>query len=138
MSYLLDTNVVSELLRPKPNLQVVAWFKDKPNESLYLSVLSLGEIRKGVERLQGGARKERLRLWLEQELPAWFGDRFMPVAQGVADRWGRLLAQAERTPGAIDSLIAATALHHGLRLVTRNEADFRFDGLEIVNPWRSA
>ncbi len=137
MSYLLDTNVVSELVRAKPNPVVVAWFADKPNEALHLSVLSVGEIRKGVERLNRGARKEQLRLWLEHDLPAWFGDRYLPVCQGVADRWGMLIAPGTPRAGAIDSLIAATALHHGLRLVTRNEADFRFPGLEVVNPWKA-
>lgn len=138
MSYLLHTNVVSELVRPKPEMNVLAWFDDKPNEALHLSVLTLGEIRKGVERLPGGARKEQLRFWLEQDLPAWFGDRCLPVSSAVADRWGRLLFQSGRKIGAIDSLLAATALYHGLRLVTHNEADFGFPGLEIVNPWRGS
>jgi toxin FitB len=137
VSYLLDTNVVSELVRAKPHAAVVAWFDDKPNAALYLSVLSLGEIRKGVERLDRGARKEQLRLWLEHDLPAWFGERFLPVCQGVAERWGLLMADASPRTGAIDSLLGATALHHGLRLVTRNESDFRFPGLEIINPWKA-
>lgn len=137
MSYLLDTIVVSELARPKPNTQVLAWFKGAPDAALHLSVLSLGEIRKGVERLDDSARKEQLRVWLEHELPAWFGERMLPVSAGVADRWGRLLARLGRTAPAIDSLLAATALHHGLRFVTRNERDFAFPALEIVNPWRT-
>jgi predicted nucleic acid-binding protein len=136
VSYLLDTNVVSELVRAKPNRAVLAWFRDKPNEALYLSVLSVGEIRKGVERLDRGPRKEQLRLWLEHDLPAWFGERYLPVCHRVADRWGALIAGMPKA-GAIDSLIAATALHHGTRLVTRNEADFRFPGLEVVNPWKA-
>lgn len=135
MSYLLDTNVISELVRPKPHRNVLAWFEGKPNDVLHLSVLSLGEIRKGIERLDKGARKEQLRLWLERELPAWFGNRCLAVNAAVADRWGSLMAKAPRTTGAIDGLIAATALHFGLRIVTRNEADFRFDGLDVVNPW---
>jgi toxin FitB len=137
VSYLLDTNVVSELVRSNPHAAVLAWFDDKPNAALYLSVLSLGEIRKGVELLDPGARKEQLRLWLEHELPAWFGERFLPVCKGAAERWGTLIAHAAFKTSAIDSLLGATALHHGLRIVTRNEADFRFPGLEVINPWKA-
>lgn len=137
MSYLLDTNVVSELARPKPEPAVRAWFAGIRDEALYLSVLTLGELRRGVESLPGGAKRERLRLWLENDLPEWFGGRLLPLDAAVADRWGRLLASARRTPSAIDSLIAATALQHDLRLVTRNTADFQFDGLEVVDPWRT-
>jgi hypothetical protein len=80
-------------------------------------------------------RKEKLRYWLEQELPAWFGERLLPIDAAVADTWGRLQATAERALPAVDSLLAATALHHHLRLVTRNKADFEIEGLQIVNPW---
>lgn len=135
MSYLLDTNVVSELVRRRPASAVTAWFEKIPDAALHLSVLSLGEIRQGVEALKDRAKKERLRLWLEQDLPAWFEDRLLPVSASVADRWGRLLAEVGRPIPAIDSLLAATALHHELRLVTRNVRDFRFPGLEVVNPW---
>ena len=137
MSYLLDTNVVSEVARSRPNPLVLKWFREVPDESLHLSVLSLGEIRKGIEMLASGPRREGLRLWLEQELPAWFEQRLLPVSAAVADRWGVLLASARRPVPAIDSLIAATAVQHGLRLVTRNTEDFRFAGLELVNPWQA-
>ena len=135
MSYLLDTNVVSELVRRRPSFPVVSWLETIPGTALHLSVITLGEIRHGVEALHDGAKKERLRLWLEQELPAWFEDRLLPVSTSVADRWGRLLAEVGRSIPAVDSLLAATALHHELRLVTRNVKDFRFPGLEVVNPW---
>jgi toxin FitB len=135
MSFLIDTNVISELVRPAPNPQVLAWFEAVPDGALHLSALTLGEIRKGVDRLENSGRKEKLRLWLERDLPAWFGGRVLPVSADVADRWGRLLAKCAKTPPAVDSLIAATALHHGLRIVTRNEADFAFPELEVVNPW---
>ena len=135
MSYLLDTNVVSELTRPKPAAAVMAWFEEVADEALHLSVLTLGELRRGVERLPSSKRKERLRYWLEQELPAWFEERLLPVDTGVADTWGRLQARAERTLPAVDSLLAATALHHHLRLVTRNTIDFVVTGVETINPW---
>lgn len=137
MSYLLDTNVVSELVRPRPDQGVVDWIRATPDSALHLSVLTGGELRSGVERLASGTRRERLRTWLEQELPAWFGERLLPVSPGVADHWGRLVAAARRPLPVVDSLLAATALHHGLRLVTRNTGDFRFPGLETVNPWKS-
>ncbi len=135
MSYLLDTNVLSELVRPKPRASVVTWFNDVPDESLYISVLTIGEIRKGVEGVTDGKRKEKLRLWLEHELPEWFGNRVLSVDADVAERWGRLQAQAKRPVPAIDSLLAATALHHELRMVTRNKKDFEYQGLEVINPW---
>ena len=136
MSYLVDTNIVSEIAQPKPRTEVLDWLEGVPPSALHMSVLTLGEIRKGVESLGTGRKKERLRLWLEQALRGWFEDRVLPVDEPVADRWGRLLAVAGRPLPAIDSLIAATALAHGLRLVTRNTKDFkRIADLEVVNPW---
>ena len=135
MSYLLDTNVISELVRPKPSKAVLAWFENIPSEALHISVLTLGEIRKGVEQMPASARREKLRLWLEHELLDWFGTRILPVGIPVADRWGRLVAQMGRPVPSIDSLLAATALHYELRLVTRNQKDFDYPGLDVVNPW---
>jgi toxin FitB len=135
VSYLLDTNVISELVRPKPTKAVLAWFENIPSEALNISVLTWGEIRKGVEHMPDGARREKLRLWLEHDLAEWFGSRVLPVDIPVADRWGRLLAQMGRPVPSIDSLLAATALHHELRLVTRNQKDFNYPGLEVINPW---
>lgn len=137
MSYLIDTNVISELVRPKPSERVTRWFEGAPDAALHLSVLTLGEVRQGVERLAAGSRKEKLRVWLEQEVPAWFEDRLLPITGAIADRWGRLLVEVGRPVAAIDSLLAATALVHGLRLVTRNSADFNFPGLDVVDPWKS-
>lgn len=136
MSYLLDTNVISELVRPRPSRSVQRWVQTIPDTALHLSVLSLGEIRRGVEGVTDAARRERLRVWLEQDLPEWFEDRLLPVDAAVADRWGRLVAEAGRPLPAVDSLLAATALQHGLRLVTRNANDFRFVGLEVIDPWQ--
>jgi predicted nucleic acid-binding protein len=135
VSYLLDTNVISETVRSVPNPTVVRWLQQIPNDGLYISVLSMGEIRRGIERLPLSPRRERLRLWLEHDLAAWFGKRVLPVDQAVADRWGSLLEKTDGSLPAIDSLLAATALHHGLRLATRNVHDFVIPGLEVINPW---
>jgi len=137
MGYLLDTNVISEHTRKKPNSRVLEWLRSLPLEEQYLSVLSIGEIRHGIERLEAGARRERLRLRLERDLQGLFGDRLLALTSGVAERWGQLRAEMRRSVPAIDSLLAATALHNELRLVTRDEQDFvAFPGLIVVNPWR--
>ena len=135
MSYLLDTNIVSETVRRNPNKAVIAWLDQLPGEALYVSVLTLGEIRKGIEALTDRKRREKLRLWLEHELPGWFEGRVLPVDLGVADRWGRLMAEVGRPVPTIDSLLAATALYHELRLLTRNSGDFDYPGLEVINPF---
>lgn len=135
MSYLVDTNVLSELRRRRPEPGVVEWFSGRPARALFLSVLTLGEIRKGVESLTDGEPRLKLLDWLETELPAFFAGRILPVDLQVANRWGRLLAEMRRPVPAIDSLLAATALHHELRLVTHNEKDFDYPGLEVISPW---
>lgn len=137
MNYLIDTNVVSELVKQKPDVNVVNWFSAVPDDSLHLSVLTLGEIRKGIVKIEDIAKKEKLRMWLEHDLISWFDQRILDIDAGVADRWGRLLAHHKKTLPAIDSLIAATALHFDLCLVTRNIADFDFIAdLETINPWQ--
>ena len=137
MSYLIDTNVLSELRHREPDPGVVAWFEERPAVTLYISVLTLGEIRKGIEALGNSKRKLRLLDWLEIELSAFFAGRILPVDAAVAERWGRLLATVGRPLPAIDSLLAATALTHGLTLVTRNVDDFPHPDLEIINPWEA-
>ena len=101
-----------------------------------MSVLTLGEIRKGIDMLPDNDRKFVLLDWLEVDLPSFFIGRILAVDVSVADRWGRLIAQAGRPMPAIDSLLAATAIHYGLKLVTRNAHDFEFTGLEVINPWK--
>ena len=133
MSYLLDTNIVSETVRRNPNRALIAWLDQVPGEALFVSVLTLGEIRKGIEALSDKRRREKLRLWLEYELPAWFEGRVLPVDLSVADRWGRLFAEVGRPVPTIESLLAATALHHELRLVTRNTGDFDYPGLQVID-----
>lgn len=135
MSYLLDTNVLSELRRKVPNPSVVNWFAKRPASTLFLSVLTLGELRKGVEGIADAERRMVLLDWLETELPAFFTGRILPVDAQVADRWGRMVAAAGRPIPAIDSLIGATAAHHGLSLVTRNVKDVADLGLDVINPW---
>lgn len=135
MSYLLDTNVISETIRQKPDKKVLEWLNQIPNEALFISALSLGEIRKGIEISKEIPKKERLETWLEIELPDWFGKRILSIDQTIADRWGRLQAEMKRPLPAIDSLIAATALHYDLHLVTRNSRDFTYPSLQTINPW---
>ncbi len=135
MSYLLDTNVISELQRKAPNKLVQRWFNERPSTSLYLSVLTLGELRKGIEGIAELRRRLAMSDWLEVKLPAFFNGRILSVDHQVSDCWGRLAAKAGRPTAAIDSLIGATASHHGLSLVTRNTKDFECLNLEIINPW---
>jgi len=135
VNVLLDTNVLSEVVRPRADEAVMRWLSKTPAESLFVSVLTLGEIRKGVERLEAGAKRDRLREWLETDVPTLFEERILAVDAAVADRWGRLTAQAKRSVPAVDALIAATALVHDLRLATRNTADYAFPGLDVFDPW---
>ena len=135
--WLVDTNVISELCRRDPDANVRAWFAQRSATELYLSVLSLGEIRKGVEALADSGRRTVLNQWLERELPVFFADRLLPIDAGVAHQWGQLLAEAGRSLPAIDSLLAATALHHNLVLVTRNLKDFSGLPVKVLNPWEA-
>ena len=137
MSYLIDTNVLSELKRKQPDPQVVAWLQERPRQSLYLSVLTLGEIRKRLERVEDASRRQSLLDWLEVELPHYFVGRLLGIDAATADRWGRLMAEAGRPLPAIDALLAATALRHDLTLVTRNTKDFAGLAVRLINPWEA-
>lgn len=136
MSYLLDTNVLSELRRKKPDARVVEWFSRRPASTLYLSVLTLGELRKGIEGVADLERRMELTDWLETDLPGFFAGRILGLDAQVADRWGRLVAAAGRPLPAIDSLLGATAVQHGLSMVTRNGRDFVDLGVDVINPWK--
>jgi predicted nucleic acid-binding protein len=133
VSYLLDTNVLSEVRRPRPSPAVAAWFEHADAADLFVSVLVVGEIRQGIERLRGrdAPRAEVFEAWLGA-LEAEFTDRLLPVDRPVADTWGRLTARAPLP--VVDGLIAATAVVHGLTLVTRDEA-IRAAGVPVLNPW---
>ena len=137
MSYLLDTNVLSELRRKSPDPGVVSWFSQRPPATLHLSVLTLGEIRKGIESVGDEVRRQALLDWLETDLPTFFTGRILTVDGAVADRWGRLIAAAGRPLPAIDSLLAATAIEHDLVLVTRNAKDFARLPVQLFNPWKN-
>lgn len=136
MSYLLDTNVISEVVKQKPSARVLEWLEAIPNHELYLSALTIGEIRKRIEKVTITAKQAKLRAWLEKQVPDWFGERILPIDQAVAERWGRLQADMKRPIPAVDSLLGATALHFDLALVTRNTEDFQYPGLEVINPWK--
>ncbi len=135
MSYLVDTNVLSELRRKRPEQAVVEWIGQRPRQSLHLSVLTLGEIRKGIEAIKDRPRRQTLVDWLEVDLPNYFLGRLLPIDQAVADRWGRLTAAAGRPIPTIDGLLAATAAQHDLALVTRNVRDFAGLGVTVIDPW---
>ncbi len=135
--FLLDTNIISQLVRPKAESKVRAWVAATDENLLYLSVLTLGEIRKGISALQDASRRVALEAWLDSDLALRFANRILAIDQPVADRWGRLAAQAgPKSPlPVIDGLLAATALHYNLTLVTRNTKDVAATGVPLFNPW---
>ncbi|MBZ5682056.1 MAG: type II toxin-antitoxin system VapC family toxin [Acidobacteriia bacterium] len=138
--FLLDTNCISEVVRSKPERRVLEWMAAADESLLYLSVLTLGEIRKGVAGLPQSKRRTRLESWLELELGARFSGRILPVDAAVADRWGLLSAEAKRNGrslSAIDGLLAATALHHNLTIVSRNVSDFANTQAPVLSPWEA-
>lgn len=138
MTWLLDTCVLSELVKPKPNGGLLSWIERCEETGFHLSVLTMGELAKGIARLSAGAKRARLQAWLDRDLAERFSGRILPVDQAVALRWGELQARAEkrgRPMPVIDGLIAATATVHSLAIVTRNGVDMAQSGVEIVDPW---
>lgn len=137
MNFLLDTNAVSEWVKPRPNPGVIRWMESADEDRVFLSVISLAELRYGVERMAAGARRSRLEQWLWDELPLRFEGRILPVDHNVAEAWGRTVARAEalgRPMGAMDAFLAATAERYRLTLVTRNVSDFPLLKT-VLNPW---
>ena len=135
--FLLDTNIISELVKPKPEASVTEWIENTDESLLYLSVLTLGEIRRGIAALPQSRRRATLEAWLDKDLRARFENRILAIDQEVADRWG-LLTAAARNQGivpVIDGLLAATALEHNLTLVTRDTGQIPSMGIAVFNPW---
>ena len=138
MSFLLDTNAVSEAMKPQPNPGVVAWMNTLDEDRVYLSVVTIAELRYGIERLAAGSRRKRLEEWLQRELPLRFDGRILPIDEAIADASGRMVARSEaaaRPMEAMDALIAATAEVCRLTLVTRNQSDFKAVLKTTLNPW---
>ena len=138
MSFLLDTNVVSEWAKPRPHTGVVEWLASLDEDRAFLSVVTFAELRRGVERLAPSPRQEHLRAWLEHDLRERFAGRVLGVDEPIAHAWGRLVARAQTTgrPIAVmDAFLAATAQVHELTLVTRNVRDFAATGTPVHNPW---
>lgn len=138
MRYLLDTCVISELVKPVPNRKVIDWLNELPSEALFLSVITIGELRKGLTRIPDSKRKQRLTVWLNTLLED-YKERIFPIDLMVAENWGIIQGNAENagTPmSSIDGLVAATTYTHNLTLATRNENDFISSQIPIINPWR--
>ena len=138
--FLLDTNCISELVRAKPEPRVLEWMEAVDETLLYLSVLTLGEIRKGLAGLAQSKRRTLLENWLEVELQPRFSGRIMSIDTAIADRWGLLTAEAKRNGkplSIIDGLLAATALQHNLTVVSRNTSDFANTHVPVLDPWEA-
>ena len=136
--YLIDTNVPSELTRETPDARVTTFLRSAGKESLFLSVMTLGEICKGIDMLPVSQMRNALQIRLEVDVRSWYAGRILPVTESIAERWGHLAATAKQRGIAVrvvDAIIAATALEHGLTLVTRNVKDFAGLGVVLLNPW---
>ena len=138
MKYLLDTCVISEIFKPQPNENVVAWMQESDEESMYVSVLTFGEISKGIEKTSNPTKRKTLQLWLENELKARFKHRILDIDMVVASQWGTVQGQAElagKPMPTIDGLIAVSGLVHDCIVVTRNLSDMQQSGVALFNPW---
>jgi len=138
VNLLIDTNVLSEVQRPAPNLKVLDWLDAVDEDRAFISVASIAELRRGVALMNDGRRRAVLSAWLTNDLPARFAERILPIDHAVAQHWGDLMAQSRRSGVALsvmDGFFAATALAGGLALVTRNVKDFTSFGVQLFNPW---
>ena len=138
IGFLLDTNIPSELTYPQPAPQVTRWLESVNEQELFLSVISLAEICKGIAKLPESKKRVQLQDWLDSTLRPWFAGRILPITELIAERMGRWAGEGEAKGRSIkiaDGLIAATAVEHDLTLVTRNVRDFTSSGVSILNPW---
>ena len=138
MKYLLDTCVISELIKPKPSNRVVSWLKSQDENKLYISALTLGELLKGIEKIKDINRKKKIHLWVEEDLRERFRERILPIDTRVAMIWGQVQGKAEQIGQGmptIDGLIAATGLAFNMVVVTRNVSDMQISGVALFNPW---
>ena len=138
MNYLLDTCVISELIKPEPEARGARWLENADETSLYLSVLTLGELEKGIAAMPASARRRRIEAWVRKDLSERFRGRLLDVNADVAARWGTLSGESESRGvplPVIDAILAATGLVHGLTVATRNTTDFERCGASCVNPW---
>jgi toxin FitB len=138
MKYLLDTCVISEIIRPKPSPKVTKWIKSEDENNFYTSVLTIGELHKGIEKLGESKKKEELHNWVENDLKERFWNKIIEIDIQVAVMWGKIQGMTERKirpMPAIDSLIAATGITHHMTVVTRNTTDMEESGVALLNPW---
>jgi predicted nucleic acid-binding protein len=138
VSWLLDTCVISELVRPRPKASVVRWVRERAEDELFLSVITIGELEKGIAKLPNSTKRVALEQWVRRDLADRFRDRLLMIDAVVAARWGALAGASEgrgQPLPVIDSLIAATSLQHDLTVVTRNSGDFERCGARTFNPW---
>jgi hypothetical protein len=141
VNFLLDTNVVSEWTKPQRNAGLVAWLSDADEDLIFVSAVTVAEIRYGIDRLAQGMRRGRLEAWLTHDLPLPFESRILPIDAKTADCWGRVMARGKsigRRIGSVAAFIAATSEQHGLVVATRNVSDFEALGIQLINPWRDS
>ena len=140
MPFLLDTNIVSETVKPKPEKRVLAWLEAQTPAELFLAAQTIGELVRGARKVKEKARRERFEEWIEQDLAKQFEGRVLPFDGAAAALWGRLMGDGDRTgrtPAAADAQIAAVAIHHDLTLATRNTKDFQGFDMKLINPWKA-
>jgi len=139
LNYLIDTCVISELVKPKPDLRVTQWVRSQDEESLFLSVITIGEIQKGIYKLPDDRKKkQQLQNWLSNELQQRFKERILEITIGTALVWGQVLGTCEKKEvnfPAVDSLIASQGVFHKMTIVTRNISDMKPSGVQLINPW---
>ena len=140
MAFLLDTNVISETVRPRPDKTVLDWIESQIPSDLFLAAQTLGELVRGARRVREQARREQFERWIEQDLARQFDGRILPFDASTATVWGRLMGDGDRAgrrPSAADAQIAAAAIQHDLTLVTRNVKDFRSFDIRLLDPWQN-